>query len=77
MQFLRRSKCFTALFPPLPVGAGPKKQRTGGLFETDKSGMHGFGLRRARSILEAHDGWLKVNSEDGAFTTEFLVPALP
>ncbi|MBR4742749.1 MAG: GHKL domain-containing protein [Oscillospiraceae bacterium] len=57
--------------------AGPKKQKNGGLFRTDKSGMHGFGLRRARSILEAHDGWLKVNSEDGAFTTEFLVPALP
>ena len=32
---------------------------------------------RAESILAAHDGWMKVNSEEGAFTTEFLVPALP
>lgn len=57
--------------------AGGKRTKTGGLFLSSKDGLHGFGLHRARSILESHDGWLKVNSEDGAFTTEFLVPALP
>ena len=57
--------------------SGKKLEKTKGLFRTEKSGLHGFGLRRARSIIEANDGWIKLNSEDGAFTTEFLVPALP
>ena len=57
--------------------AGEKREKAKGLFRTEKSGVHGFGLRRAESILAAHDGWMKVNSEEGAFTTEFLVPAMP
>ena len=56
--------------------AGGKRDKTKGLFRTEKSGVHGFGLRRAESIITSHDGWIKVNSEEGAFTTEFLVPAL-
>lgn len=43
---------------------------------THKDGVHGFGLRRAEAILEEHGGWVKYNSEDGAFTSEFLVPAI-
>lgn len=56
--------------------AGAKRKRTGSLFETRKDGIHGFGLRRAEAILEEHGGWVKYNSEDGAFTSEFLVPAI-
>lgn len=56
--------------------AGEKQQKSGTLFSTRKSGVHGFGLRRAASILKKHDGWCKYNSEDGAFTSEFLVPAI-
>ncbi len=56
--------------------AGTKKQKRGSLFSTHKSGIHGFGLQRAESILKKHDGWVKYNSEDGAFTSEFLVPAM-
>ena len=56
--------------------AGAKKKKTGSLFATHKDGIHGFGLRRAESILEEHGGWVKYNSEDGAFTSEFLVPAV-
>ena len=56
--------------------AGAKREKTGSLFQTSKAGVHGFGLRRAESILKDHDGWVKYNSEDGAFTSEFLVPAL-
>ena len=48
----------------------------GSLFATHKDGVHGFGLRRAEAILEEHGGWVKYNSEDGAFTSEFLVPAV-
>lgn len=56
--------------------AGRKKKRTGSLFTTQKAGIHGFGLRRAEAIIEEHGGWVKYNSEDGAFTSEFLVPAM-
>lgn len=56
--------------------SGEKKKKTGSLFSTHKNGLHGFGLRRAESILEEHGGWVKYNSEDGAFTSEFLVPAV-
>ncbi len=55
--------------------AGAKRKKTGSLFATHKDGVHGFGLRRAEAILEEHGGWVKYNSEDGAFTSEFLVPA--
>lgn len=56
--------------------AGAKKKKTGSLFTTNKDRAHGFGLRRAEAILEEHGGWVKYNSEDGAFTSEFLVPAV-
>lgn len=57
--------------------AGAKKKKTGSLFTTHKdSSVHGFGLRRAEAILNEHSGWVKYNSEDGAFTSEFLVPAV-
>lgn len=56
--------------------AGSKKAKKGSLFPTHKEGLHGFGLRRAETILREHEGWCKYNSEDGAFTSEFLVPAL-
>lgn len=56
--------------------AGEKKKKVGTFFKTEKDGMHGFGLRRAEAILEKHGGWIKYNSEDGAFTSEFLVPAI-
>jgi two-component system sensor histidine kinase AgrC len=56
--------------------AGKKKLKLGSLFKTGKTGAHGFGLHRAETILEKHGGWVKYNSEEGAFTSEFLVPAV-
>ena len=56
--------------------AGEKQKKLGTLFATKKDGVHGFGLRRAESIIESHGGWCKYNSESGAFTSEFLVPAV-
>ena len=66
----------TMLYFSMLNTAGPKKKKTGSLFVTHKDGVHGFGLRRAEAILEEHGGWVKYNSEDGAFTSEFLVPAI-
>ncbi|MBE6664683.1 MAG: GHKL domain-containing protein [Ruminococcaceae bacterium] len=56
--------------------SGEKKKKKGSLFSSHKDGVHGFGLRRAEAILHEHGGWVKYNSEDGAFTSEFLVPAV-
>ena len=67
---------FIRIFISMINTAGPKKKKTGSLFVTHKDGAHGFGLRRAEAILEEHGGWVKYNSEDGAFTSEFLVPAI-
>ena len=56
--------------------AGEIQQKKGSLFSSRKNGLHGFGLRRAETSIEEHGGWVKYNSEDGAFTSEFLVPAV-
>ena len=66
----------TMLYFSMLNSAGTKRKKTGSLFATHKGGVHGFGLRRAEAILEEHGGWVKYNSEDGAFTSEFLVPAI-
>ena len=66
----------TMLYFSMLNAAGAKKKKTGSLFATHKDGVHGFGLRRTEAILEEHGGWVKYNSEDGAFTSEFLVPAV-
>jgi len=66
----------TMLYFSMLNSAGEKRSKTAGLFASRKDGIHGFGLRRAQAILEEHGGWVKYNSEEGAFTSEFLVPAL-
>lgn len=65
----------TMLYFSMLNSSGEKKKKKGSIFTTNKSGFHGFGLSRAESIIEEHGGWCKYNSEDGAFSTEFLVPA--
>ncbi len=64
------------LYGYLLNASGKKKPKRGSLFPSGKRGVHGFGLYRAEAILKRHDGWVKFNSEDGAFTSEFLVPAM-
>lgn len=54
--------------------AAEKQKKQGSFFKSKKEGLHGFGLIRAESIISKHSGWIKFNSEEGAFTTEFLVP---
>ena len=56
--------------------AAGKRQKTGGLFRSTKGEGHGFGLVRIDAIVERLEGYISRNSEDGAFTSEFLVPAL-
>ena len=51
-----------------------KREKQGGRFLTTKGEGHGFGLVRVDAIVERLDGYLSRNSEDGAFTTEILIP---
>lgn len=54
--------------------AGKKMHKEGGLFRSTKGEGHGFGLVRIDAIVERLDGYISRNSEDGAFTTEILLP---
>ena len=54
--------------------ASKKLQKIGNKYHTTKGEGHGFGLVRIDNIVERLDGYLSRNSEDGAFTTEILIP---
>lgn len=54
--------------------AAKKLPKVGKRFRTTKGEGHGFGLVRIDNIIERLDGYLSRNSEDGAFTTEILIP---
>ena len=54
--------------------AGKKLKRDGKLFRSTKGEGHGLGLVRVDAIVERLGGYLSRNSEDGAFTTEILLP---
>ena len=54
--------------------ASKKMPKVGKVFKTTKGEGHGFGLVRIDNIIERLDGYLNRNSEDGAFTTEILIP---
>ena len=56
--------------------AGKKMKKEGKLFRSTKGEGHGFGLVRIDAIVERLDGYISRNSEDGAFTTEILLPQL-
>ena len=51
-----------------------KLSKVGKGFKTSKGEGHGFGLVRVDDIVSRYDGYLSRNSEDGAFTTEILIP---
>lgn len=54
--------------------AGKKLTKHGSLFRSTKGNGRGLGLVRMDSIVKRLDGYLSRNSEDGAFTTEILLP---
>ena len=56
--------------------AQKKQKRENGRFASTKGGGHGYGLVRVDTIIERYQGYIRRGSEDGAFTSEFLVPAL-
>lgn len=57
--------------------AGKKLRKRGNLFKSTKNDDgHGLGLIRIDSIIDRLDGYISRNSEDGAFTTEILLPQI-
>lgn len=54
--------------------AGKKLNKTAGRFASSKGKGHGFGLVRIDAIVERLGGYLSRGSEDGAYTTELLLP---
>lgn len=54
--------------------AAGKREKRDGRFRSTKGEGHGFGLVRIDAIVERLGGWLSRNSEEGAFTTEILLP---
>ena len=53
---------------------GGKLKKIGNFFRSSKGGDHGLGLGRIDSVVKKLGGYLSINSEDGAFTTEILLP---
>ncbi len=51
-----------------------KQTKIGKRFASTKGKGHGLGLLRMDNIVERLGGYLNRNSEDGAFTTEILLP---
>jgi C4-dicarboxylate-specific signal transduction histidine kinase len=43
-------------------------------FKTTKGEGHGFGIARIDAIVKKYGGYLTRASEDGAFSTEILLP---
>jgi sensor histidine kinase regulating citrate/malate metabolism len=53
-------------------GGGIQKQ--GGKYISGKGESHGFGLMRVDKIVDKYAGYIKRNDEDGAFTSEIMLP---
>lgn len=54
--------------------AQKKQRKENGRFVTTKGKGHGYGLVRIDTIIERYQGYIRRGSEDGAFTTEILLP---
>lgn len=55
--------------------AGKKMKKENGVFRSTKAGgAHGFGLMRVNGIVKKYGGYIHHASEDGAYTTEILLP---
>ena len=54
--------------------AEKKLPKIGGRFATTKGAGRGLGLKRIDAVIERLGGYVSRGSEDGAFTTEVLLP---
>jgi len=56
------------------TSAGKRSKKIAGRFATTKGEGHGFGLVRVDNIVERHSGYISRNSEEGAYSTEIMLP---
>ena len=54
--------------------SGGKLAKIGNIFKSTKGGEHGLGLGRIDDVVKRLGGYVSRNSEEGAFTTEILLP---
>lgn len=54
--------------------SGGRLEKQGGRYVSSKQGNHGFGLVRVDRIVDKYEGYIKRRDEEGAFTTEVLLP---
>ena len=54
--------------------AQKKQAKVAGRFRSTKGEGHGYGLVRIDTVIERCQGYINRNSEDGAYTTEVLLP---
>jgi len=63
------------LYISITNASGCKAKRAQGRYVSAKGGInHGFGLMRISRIINKYDGYIKSRDEDGAFTSEVLLP---
>lgn len=65
----------TYLYIAVTNAAGKKQGKTDRRFMSSKGAGHGFGLSRVESVVKKYGGIFTVDSEDGGFTAEVLIPA--
>ena len=68
---MKNTQLYISITNTAPYG---KRQKHGNKFMTTKGEGHGFGLARIDHIVERYGGYLSRNSEDGAYSTEILLP---
>lgn len=56
------------------TNASGKVTKTGNSYLSKKGENHGFGLMRVDRLIEQYNGYLKRSDEEGAFSTEILLP---
>ena len=68
---MKNTQLYLSITNTAPKG---KQLKVNGRHTTTKGKGHGFGLVRIDHIVERHSGYISRNSEDGAFSTEILLP---
>lgn len=54
--------------------SGGSVRKRGGRYQSAKQGFHGLGLMRVDRLVDRYQGYVKRRDEQGAFTTELLLP---
>lgn len=54
--------------------SGERAKKQDGRYMSSKGGYHGFGLMRVDRLIGKYGGYIKRRDEEGAFTTEVMLP---